>query len=166
LKPKLSWRVHRDDLHRIRNETVMATRTQRRPRTPPARICASCGRRFEWRRAWERNWDDIRYCSDACRRSRPGRFERRIENEIIEALGRRLDRSICPSDVARRIDPNDWRRLMEPVRRAARRLAAAGTVEITQHGKKVDPAAFRGPIRIRFADQAPPDVRSASASRV
>jgi hypothetical protein len=41
---------------------------------------------------------------------------------------------------------------MEPVRAAARRLVASGQVEITQHGKVVDPADLKGPIRIRAVD--------------
>jgi hypothetical protein len=38
---------------------------------------------------------------------------------------------------------------MEPVRRAARRLVAAGEAEITQGGNVVDPSTAKGPIRIR-----------------
>ncbi len=56
--------------------------------------------------------------------------------------------TICPSDVARAA-AEDWRPLMEPVRRAARRLVAAGEVEITQGGQVVDPSTAKGPIRIR-----------------
>jgi hypothetical protein len=43
-----------------------------------------------------------------------------------------------------------WRVLMEPARMAARRLAAAGRVEITQRGRVVDPSTARGPIRVRL----------------
>jgi hypothetical protein len=35
----------------------------------PAKVCAACGRAMTWRRAWAKNWDDVKYCSDACRRS-------------------------------------------------------------------------------------------------
>ena len=31
------------------------------------KICAACGRPFSWRKKWERDWDNVRYCSDACR---------------------------------------------------------------------------------------------------
>jgi|GEM_PF-246154 hypothetical protein len=34
----------------------------------PARICAVCGRLFVWRKKWERDWQHVKYCSDACRR--------------------------------------------------------------------------------------------------
>lgn len=34
----------------------------------PSKICATCGRPFTWRKKWERSWDEVRYCSDRCRR--------------------------------------------------------------------------------------------------
>lgn len=33
----------------------------------PSKICASCGRPFNWRKKWERCWDEVRYCSERCR---------------------------------------------------------------------------------------------------
>lgn len=60
--------------------------------------------------------------------------------------------TVCPSEAARRVGGEDeqaWRVLMEPARRAARRMVAAGEVEITQGGQVVDPATATGPIRIR-----------------
>ncbi|MBW4034104.1 MULTISPECIES: DUF2256 domain-containing protein [Acidiphilium] len=33
----------------------------------PSKPCAACGRPFTWRRKWARDWDNVRYCSDACR---------------------------------------------------------------------------------------------------
>lgn len=38
------------------------------------RICAVCGRPFQWRRKWKSVWEEVRYCSERCRRrrSRPG----------------------------------------------------------------------------------------------
>lgn len=35
--------------------------------TLPSKDCASCGRPFEWRKKWQRCWDEVRYCSDRCR---------------------------------------------------------------------------------------------------
>ena len=59
--------------------------------------------------------------------------------------------SICPSDVARAVAPDDWRPLMEPVRAAARAMMADGEVQITQGGEVVaDPNDVKGPIRIRW----------------
>ena len=60
--------------------------------------------------------------------------------------------TICPSEAARAVGGQSWRDLMEPAREAARALARAGEVEITQRGAVLDPeGAFRGPIRIRSA---------------
>jgi hypothetical protein len=120
---------------------------------PPAdKTCASCGRRIEWRKKWERTWDDVRYCSDACRRRKVSAADAELEERIRSMLAQRAATStICPSDVARSIsaDEAEWRPLMEPVRRAARRMVAAGEVEITQGGSVVDPSTAKGPIRIR-----------------
>ncbi len=33
----------------------------------PQKPCAVCGRNMSWRKAWERCWDEVRYCSDRCR---------------------------------------------------------------------------------------------------
>lgn len=33
----------------------------------PSKPCAACGREMTWRRAWAKNWESVRYCSDACR---------------------------------------------------------------------------------------------------
>ncbi|MCS6853813.1 MAG: DUF2256 domain-containing protein [Elioraea sp.] len=39
----------------------------------PSRICAACGRPFAWRRKWAKVWDEVKYCSKACRARRPKR---------------------------------------------------------------------------------------------
>jgi hypothetical protein len=117
---------------------------------PPDKVCASCGRAFAWRKAWAARWDEVRYCSAGCRRHRPGRLDRQLEGAIVELLAqRRAGATICPSEAARRVRPDEWRPLMERTRRAARRLVAAGAVQITQKGRVVDPSTARGPIRIR-----------------
>ncbi len=36
----------------------------------PQKTCAACGRAFTWRRKWARDWDQVRFCSDACRTGR------------------------------------------------------------------------------------------------
>ena len=74
----------------------------------------------------------------------------RLERTIDELLDRRRpDASICPSEAARALDPEGWRNLMPAARAAAGRLAAAGTVEVTQGGEVVDVATARGPVRVR-----------------
>ncbi|WP_295853410.1 DUF2256 domain-containing protein [uncultured Xylophilus sp.] len=38
----------------------------------PQKPCATCGRPMTWRKRWAKNWDEVRYCSDACRKAKPG----------------------------------------------------------------------------------------------
>jgi hypothetical protein len=117
---------------------------------PEPKVCASCGRTITWRKKWASNWETVRYCSQRCRRAKVGDTDRRLEETITELLAaRRAEATICPSEAARAVGGDDWRALMEPARAAARRLVAAGQVEITQGGAVVDPSTARGPIRIR-----------------
>lgn len=118
------------------------------------RTCASCGRTMTWRKAWARNWDEVKWCSDACRQRGVRPVDDALAAAIVALLrSRRRDASICPSEAARAVGGTDWRPLMEPVRRAARRLAADGVVEVTQGGRVVDPSTAKGPIRIRMGRQ-------------
>jgi hypothetical protein len=32
----------------------------------PEKDCATCGRPFAWRKKWEKNWDEVKYCSKKC----------------------------------------------------------------------------------------------------
>lgn len=118
----------------------------------PTKTCAVCGRTMTWRKAWARHWEDVRYCSDACRRRGTDRPEDlALEAAIGELLDRRANgATICPSEAAKAVGgPDGWRELMEPARQAARRLVERGVVEITQRGVVVDPSTAKGPIRIR-----------------
>lgn len=40
----------------------------------PHKPCQHCGRPFAWRKKWEKVWDDVKYCSDRCRRERKGKL--------------------------------------------------------------------------------------------
>ena len=118
--------------------------------TPADKTCARCGRAIAWRKKWERCWEEVRWCSDACRKGRLAALDRTIEQKLRELLcARGMSASICPSEVARAL-AEDWEPLMEPVRMAARRLVAGGEAEITQKGSVVDPSTAKGPIRVRL----------------
>jgi hypothetical protein len=115
-----------------------------------AKSCVVCGRQIEWRKKWERDWEQVRYCSDACRRGKLSEFDRQLERTILQLLAKRsADATICPSEAARAVRPDDWPQWMEHARRAARRLVDQRKVVITQGGKVVDPSTAKGPIRIR-----------------
>jgi hypothetical protein len=34
----------------------------------PTKICPVCGLPFTWRKKWDSCWDDVKYCSERCRR--------------------------------------------------------------------------------------------------
>lgn len=116
----------------------------------PTKSCATCGRTITWRRAWALSWDQVRYCSDGCRRHRPDAADVALERAVLELLDERAaSASTCPSEAARRVAPQDWRPLMERARAAGRRLQARGEVEWTQGGHVVDPSTAKGPVRLR-----------------
>lgn len=102
--------------------------------TPEPKACASCGRRIEWRKKWERDWDQVRYCSTACRRRGVTDEDARLEDELREAV--RRGRTTTVEDD-------------EPQRRAARRLVATGEAEIVQRGRVVDPSTAKGAFVVR-----------------
>jgi len=32
----------------------------------PSKPCVVCGRPFNWRKKWERDWENVKYCSKKC----------------------------------------------------------------------------------------------------
>lgn len=64
------------------------------------------------------------------------------------ARARGPGKTVCPSEAARRLDPDAWRALMPTVRVAAARLQDQGLIVVTQRGRVVDPLDARGPIRL------------------
>lgn len=102
----------------------------------------SCGRVVTWRKKWARDWDQVRYCSDACRRRGRSTADSELEDAIRATLTR--GRSVTDVDLAESVGAE-----AEPVRRAARRLVAAGEVELVQRGRVVDPSTAKGAFTIR-----------------
>lgn len=114
------------------------------------KTCASCGRRIEWRAKWADNWDAVKYCGAGCRSHGVTATDLKLEETIAELLSARAkDATICPSEAAKVVNGEGWIDLMEPARRAARRMAARGELQITQGGTVVDPSTAKGPIRLR-----------------
>jgi len=135
----------------------MPDRKPKRDRETPHKdkICKTCGRAFEWRKKWEKDWDVVKYCSDACRGNKPGEADAALEGAILELLAERgRDKTICPSEAAKLVGGletrRDWEGLMEPARAAARRLVALGRIVILQNGKVIDPSTAKGAIRLKL----------------
>lgn len=75
-------------------------------------------------------------------------------NELIMSMARKrgLEKTFCPSEIARQIssNENEWRSLMEPVRLAAAQLIDQGRLVCKQAGKIVDIRTTKGPIRLQI----------------
>lgn len=82
------------------------------------------------------------------------------DDEIAEVMftllhSRAGHATICPSEVARALEPVHWRPLMPQIRAVATTLAGAGRVELRQRGKAVAPSGpIRGPLRIALGRSA------------
>jgi hypothetical protein len=35
----------------------------------PIKICPVCNLPFTWRKKWEKNWENVKYCSKRCRKN-------------------------------------------------------------------------------------------------
>ena len=73
-----------------------------------------------------------------------------VENTILRLIAEAgAGRTISPTEAARALKPDtEWHVLMPPVRRAAVKLALAGSIVIYRKGKPVDPNDFKGVYRV------------------
>ena len=44
--------------------------TQIKKENLPSKICITCNKPFTWRKKWEKNWNEVKYCSDRCRNNK------------------------------------------------------------------------------------------------
>jgi hypothetical protein len=110
--------------------------------------CRSCGRRIEWRRKWERDWDSVAYCSDACRARKVRPVDTALENWLLERLAAvPRGAGVDPAAAAAALEGDTS--LHEPARNAARRLVSRGAAEMVQRGVVVDPSTAKGPVTLR-----------------
>ena len=73
-----------------------------------------------------------------------------IEDAIFTLLSERKGSgTICPSEVARRLAPKQWRAHMQAIREVAARLALERRLVATQKGKEVNALSAHGPIRLK-----------------
>lgn len=76
----------------------------------------------------------------------------RIRDTIIAlCTARGVDKSICPSEVARALDGKGWRSHLSHVRSVAADLARQGRIDILRKGKPIDPDRVKGVIRLRLS---------------
>lgn len=67
------------------------------------------------------------------------------------ATHRGPEKSTCPSEIARMLFPDNWRKHMKNVVDVAIDLHNQGKVVITQKGLSVDVNHLKGPIRIKIS---------------
>ena len=73
----------------------------------------------------------------------------RLRAQVIALVEERgIGKTICPSEVARAVRPDDWRPLLKKVRQAAIRLADDGQISIYRKGKPIPTDQVRGVIRL------------------
>jgi hypothetical protein len=36
----------------------------------PSKICPVCKRPFQWRKKWAKDWEEVKYCSERCKKSK------------------------------------------------------------------------------------------------
>jgi hypothetical protein len=97
-----------------------------------------------WRKAWARTWDDVRWCSDACRARGRSASDDALESALLDALRAARRGALLDPEQVLAAD-------RERIRSAARRLAADGAVEVVQGGRVVDPSRASGTFLVRLA---------------
>jgi hypothetical protein len=64
-------------LTKSNRKTVMTHHKQKLP----SKLCQVCGKSMSWRKKWQKNWDEVRHCSQRCRENKPkialGKMDRR-----------------------------------------------------------------------------------------
>jgi hypothetical protein len=86
----------------------------------------------------------------------PAELEPRIEAAIRALLRSRHEgATICPSEPARIVDGQSWRRLLPTVRDRAVQLARAGEIAILRKGEPVSDDPTAGVLRYRLATGSP-----------
>ena len=34
----------------------------------PEKVCITCNRPFTWRKKWEKEWENVKFCSERCKK--------------------------------------------------------------------------------------------------
>lgn len=72
------------------------------------------------------------------------------ENILSTAMQRGIEKSTCPSEIARKLYPENWPDHMKDIVAVAIDLHHQGKVVITQKGEAIDVSQIKGPIRIKI----------------
>jgi hypothetical protein len=59
-----SFNLHKDNRAMVTTKSSYKGNKQNLPSKP----CQVCGREMTWRKSWAKNWQDVKFCSDTCRK--------------------------------------------------------------------------------------------------
>lgn len=77
-----------------------------------------------------------------------------LRQQVMRQLAHRgLEKTLCPSEVARAVCGKEWRSLMPLIREIGAELLSEGLIEVTQKGHPVQPLTVKGPIRFRITQR-------------
>jgi hypothetical protein len=55
----------------VQDVSLKISMTKQRSKSDlPTKMCPVCNRPFAWRKKWANCWNEVKYCSDRCRRRR------------------------------------------------------------------------------------------------
>jgi len=113
---------------------------------PPDKLCPVCGRRFQWRKQWARDWEQVKFCSARCRSTRLDDTDRAMEDCLRRLLRASAGKPVPLDALGAQLaaDPDS-----ERARNAARRLVAAGEAVLVRQGRVVAPETARGKLWLR-----------------
>jgi hypothetical protein len=101
---------------------------------------------MQWRKAWEKNWDSMRYCSDSCRRDKFDKNSIHVREAILILTKKSGPSKPVPQeDVVKYLWPHEGLTRLEEVRRVARILHSEELITIIQNGRPITDLNFKGP---------------------
>lgn len=65
----INFKVSMFDQEQFTNWKVKAMKNVQKENLP-TKVCPVCHRSFSWRKKWERDWDNVTYCSKRCRKGK------------------------------------------------------------------------------------------------
>jgi len=77
-------------------------------------------------------------------------YEKIATTILSTAIHRGAEKSPCPSEIARMLFPEEWRKHMKDVIKVATDLSNKGSVVITQKGMPVDVKDIKVQVRIKI----------------
>ncbi|MEL6258832.1 MAG: DUF3253 domain-containing protein [Pseudomonadota bacterium] len=80
-----------------------------------------------------------------------------VRDAILDLVADRgVGKTICPTEAAKQVSADAWRKVLVDVRAEAVRLAKAGEISIYRKGRPVDPSDFKGVYRLGLPGKPAP----------